>query len=123
MPVLVGGGVEVRVYDSQGKHGGEHLLPGTSWHDDAYTTAVGADLLVILTEWNEFRALDLLKLSGAMRTARMADLRNVYLPEDARSAGFEAYEGIGRGARRLQKSCSEGTKPPISNCSFWLRLD
>ncbi|WP_121633015.1 UDP-glucose dehydrogenase family protein [Tropicibacter alexandrii] len=96
VPALVGGGAKVRAVDPQGKREGEHLLPGVHWEDDPYTAAKDADLLVILTEWNEFRALDLSKLAGSMATARMADLRNIYSIKDARRAGFEAYESIGR---------------------------
>ena len=51
---------------------------------------------MLLTEWNQFRALDLGRLAGAMAEPRMADLRNVYAPEDARAAGFEAYVAVGR---------------------------
>ena len=55
-----------------------------------------ADLLVVLTEWNEFRALDLSRIAGSMRGKRMADLRNVYTLEDAKAAGFTEYDSIGR---------------------------
>ena len=96
VPALVGGGARVRVVDPQGRREGEHLLPGVTWEDDPYAAARGADALVILTEWNEFRALDLKRLAGAMATPRMADLRNVYAPGDAREAGFEAYVAVGR---------------------------
>ncbi|MGI3212178.1 UDP-glucose dehydrogenase family protein [Roseovarius tibetensis] len=96
IPALVGGGARVRVVDPQGRREGEALLPGVSWHDDPYTAAQGADLLVILTEWNEFRALDLAALAGAMATPRMADLRNVYVAADVTNAGFTAYTGVGR---------------------------
>ncbi|MCB2110587.1 MAG: UDP-glucose/GDP-mannose dehydrogenase family protein [Defluviimonas sp.] len=96
VPALVGGGAQVRVVDPQGRHEGEKLLPGVSWHDDAYEAGAGADVVVILTEWNEFRALDLQRLAKAMKRARMADLRNVYSPSDATEAGFEAYTGVGR---------------------------
>ena len=51
---------------------------------------------MILTEWNEFRALDLKKLARKMASPRMADLRNIYAPKDAKRAGFEAYASIGR---------------------------
>ncbi|KKM18909.1 hypothetical protein LCGC14_1660980, partial [marine sediment metagenome] len=98
VPALVGGGAEVRVCDPQGKCEGERLLPGVSWIADPYEAAKDADLLVILTEWNEFRALDLEALSKTMRHAAMADLRNVYEPEDVQAAGFEAYIGVGRGS-------------------------
>ncbi|WP_370254544.1 UDP-glucose/GDP-mannose dehydrogenase family protein [Nioella sp.] len=96
VPALVGGGAKVRVVDPQGKREGEALLPGVNWHDDPYKAANKADLLVILTEWNEFRALDLPKLAKRMATPRMADLRNIYSARDARKAGFEAYESVGR---------------------------
>jgi len=96
VPALVGGGARVRVVDPKGRREGEALLPGVVWSDDPYKAANNADLLVILTEWNEFRALDLKKLARKMATPRMADLRNVYSPRDARRAGFERYEGVGR---------------------------
>ncbi|MGF1552932.1 MAG: UDP-glucose dehydrogenase family protein [Paracoccaceae bacterium] len=95
VPALVGGGATVRVIDPQGRKEGEHLLHNVEWHDDPYAAAEGADAIVILTEWNEFRALDLKRLAGAMAEARMIDLRNVYQPEDAREAGF-AYVSVGR---------------------------
>ncbi len=96
VPALVGGGATVRVVDPQGRREGEALLPGVAWMEDAYAAAAGADAVVILTEWNEFRALDLSRLARSMRHARMADLRNVYSPKDADAAGFAAYTGVGR---------------------------
>ena len=96
VPALVGGGAKVRVVDPQGRREGEHLLPGVSWLDDPYAATEGADIVVILTEWNEFRALDLPRMAAGMKQARMADLRNVYSPNDAEAAGFEAYAGVGR---------------------------
>ena len=96
VPALVGGGAKVRVVDPQGRREGEHLLPGVSWLDDPYAATEGADIVVILTEWNEFRALDLPRMAAGMKHARMADLRNVYSPNDAEAAGFEAYAGVGR---------------------------
>ncbi|MEQ8367865.1 MAG: UDP-glucose/GDP-mannose dehydrogenase family protein [Roseicyclus sp.] len=96
VPALVGGGAKVRVVDPQGLREGEALLPGVQWHDDPYKAAQKADLVVILTEWNEFRALDLSKLAKKMTAPRMADLRNIYSPKDAKRAGFEAYTGVGR---------------------------
>ncbi|GAB4282847.1 MAG: UDP-glucose/GDP-mannose dehydrogenase family protein [Roseovarius sp.] len=96
VPALVGGGARVRVVDPQGRREGEALLPGVHWLDDPYKAARNADLLVILTEWNEFRALDLRRLARKMARPRLADLRNIYSPRDARRAGFEAYAGVGR---------------------------
>ncbi|MEL6886445.1 MAG: UDP-glucose/GDP-mannose dehydrogenase family protein [Pseudomonadota bacterium] len=97
VPALVGGGAKVRVVDPQGRHEGEALLPGVQWVEDPYEAVQGADLVVMLTEWNEFRALDLSRLASGMAAARMADLRNIYAPRDVRRAGFEAYVGVGRG--------------------------
>ena len=96
VPALIGAGAEVRVVDPKGRREGEGLLPCVAWMDDPYAAAEGADALVLLTEWNEFRALDLPRLAGAMAQPRMADLRNVYNPADARAAGFQAYVGVGR---------------------------
>jgi UDPglucose 6-dehydrogenase len=96
VPALVGGGAKVRVVDPQGRREGEHMLPGVAWEDDPYQAAQGADLLVILTEWNEFRALDLSRVADGMNAARMADLRNIYSAQDAKDAGFTGYESIGR---------------------------
>ncbi|WP_281981254.1 UDP-glucose dehydrogenase family protein [Thalassorhabdomicrobium marinisediminis] len=96
VPALIGAGAKVRVADPQGRHEGEALLPGVVWTEDAYDAAQNADLVVILTEWNEFRALDLKRLSGAMQTPHMADLRNIYSVEDAKQAGFTAYDSVGR---------------------------
>jgi len=96
VPALVGGGAAVRVVDPQGRHEGEDLLPGVAWDSDPYAAAAGADLVVILTEWNEFRALDLARIAASMKTPRMADLRNIYSARDAEEAGFEAYASVGR---------------------------
>ncbi len=104
VPALVGGGAKVRVCDPQGHHEGEALLPGVQWVEDPYKAVQNADLLVILTEWNEFRALDLNKVARKMETPRMADLRNIYNSKDAKRAGFEAYDSIGRTGFGLPES-------------------
>ncbi|MDV7141375.1 UDP-glucose/GDP-mannose dehydrogenase family protein [Tropicimonas sp. TH_r6] len=96
VPAMVGGGAKVRVVDPQGRREGEGLLPGVEWLEDAYEAASGADALVILTEWNEFRALDLGRVAASMAAPRMADLRNIYTAQDAEAAGFETYVAIGR---------------------------
>lgn len=97
IPAMVGGGAKVRVVDPQGRHEGEALLPGVNWTEDPYKAAQNADLLVILTEWNEFRALDLKRMAKRMATPHLADLRNIYSTKDAKRAGFTAYASIGRG--------------------------
>jgi UDPglucose 6-dehydrogenase len=96
VPALVGGGAKVTVTDPQVRHEGEALLPGVTWVEDAYAAAQGRDLLVILTEWNEFRALDLPRISKTMSTPHLADLRNVYSAQTALDAGFAAYVSVGR---------------------------
>ena len=68
------------------------------WVENPYDAAEGADALVMLTEWNEFRALDLGRMSEIMAKPRLADLRNVYSPTAVREAGFVAYTSIGRDA-------------------------
>ncbi|PTE13895.1 UDP-glucose dehydrogenase family protein [Pseudogemmobacter blasticus] len=96
VPALVGAGAKVRVCDPQGQREGEALLPGVKWCDSAYQAVQGADLVVILTEWNEFRALDLARLAKRMAVPQMADLRNIYDPDEVRAAGFVRYAGVGR---------------------------
>lgn len=96
VPALVGAGATVRVTDPQGRREGQALLPGVTWVDDAYAAAEGADVLLILTEWNEFRALDLGRIASSMKSAKMADLRNIYSEEETLSSGFEAYVSVGR---------------------------
>ncbi|WP_374395522.1 UDP-glucose/GDP-mannose dehydrogenase family protein [Tabrizicola sp.] len=96
IPALVGAGARVRISDPQGRHEGEALLPGVKWIENPYQAANDADLVVLLTEWNEFRGLDLAKLARKMAVPQMADLRNVYDPAEVREAGFTAYVGVGR---------------------------
>ena len=95
VPALVGAGADVHVVDPQGRKEGEELLPSVTWVEDVYEAVTGADAVVVLTEWNEFRALDLKRLAGLMKGAKMADLRNIYDPVEAKEAGFE-YISIGR---------------------------
>ena len=70
-------------------------MPGVKWVENPYQAAQGAHLVVILTEWNEFRALDLSRLAKRMATPRMVDLRNVYQPSDMKRRGFN-YVSVGR---------------------------
>ncbi len=71
------------------------LLNGVIWCDDAYAAMDGADALLILTEWNEFRALDLERMRARLKAPVLVDLRNVYSPEEMARAGFR-YSCIGR---------------------------
>ena len=98
VPILVGEGAHVRVFDPQGqKFGKNELPPEVRWTDAAMDVAEGADAVVIITEWNEFRALDLEALHARMKGHILVDLRNVFRPEEAHGAGM-LYYGIGRGA-------------------------
>jgi UDPglucose 6-dehydrogenase len=96
VPALIGNGAKVRVVDPQGFREGEGLLPGVTWEDDPYTAAKDANAIIILTEWNEFRALDLGRMASDMATPAMADLRNVYNAKEAEAAGFTQYMSVGR---------------------------
>jgi UDPglucose 6-dehydrogenase len=89
-------GAEVRAFDPVAREQAEKIFNGIIFSSDAYAAAQGADALVIVTEWDEFRALDLDKLAGAMRGKVLVDLRNVYPPDEAEEAGL-AYVGVGRG--------------------------
>jgi len=97
LPMLMERGAHVRAYDPQGRANAEPLLPGVEWVDGALEAAEGADLIVILTEWNEFRALNLTALKQRMRGHVIVDLRNVMRPEVAADEGF-VYYGVGRAA-------------------------
>jgi len=95
VPALQDAGATVRAYDPAAMHEAKALLPGVEWCADAYDVAIGADVLVIITEWNEFRALDLDRIGASMTQKVLVDLRNVYRAEDVRGQGF-AYTSIGR---------------------------
>ena len=95
VPALIGAGAAVHVVDPQGKKEGEALLPGVVWEEDPYAAAADAEALVILTEWNEFRGLDVDRLAEVMKDKRVADLRNIYSKEDMEEAGF-TYVSVGR---------------------------
>ncbi len=95
VPALVGAGADVHVVDPQGRKEGEELLPSVTWAEDVYEAVTGAEAVVVLTEWNEFRALDLQKIAALMKDPKMADLRNIYDQDEAKAAGLE-YVSIGR---------------------------
>jgi UDPglucose 6-dehydrogenase len=95
--VLLSAGVQVRAYDPAAMVGARKLLPDIEYMEDAYDVAAGADALVVVTEWNEFRLLDLGRVRKSMKTkAVVIDGRNIYDPPMMRGLGF-TYRGIGRG--------------------------
>ena len=90
-------GARVRAYDPAGMEQARHDLPDIAYCSDAYDCARGADALVIVTEWVQFRALDLPRLKREMAQPVIVDLRNIYRREDMTAHGF-VYESVGRGA-------------------------
>ena len=96
LPALNDKGATIRVVDPEGLRYGQKALPFAIWHDNPYTAAKSSDLIVLLTEWNEFRALDLKKLASNMRSANLLDLRNIYSKDEVLNSGFTRYEAVGR---------------------------
>lgn len=99
VPMLQERGATVKGFDPQGRKHGEPLLPGLVWCESALDAAADADVLVVVTEWNEFRALDLKAAKARMRGDVLVDLRNVFSPKLAQDAGF-TYSSIGKGKPR-----------------------
>ncbi|MGE5567083.1 MAG: UDP-glucose dehydrogenase family protein [Parcubacteria group bacterium] len=95
IPALQGMGAQVSAFDPQGMHEAESLLPNVRFSAGPYEVAEGADALLILTEWDQFRALDLDRVKLLMSQPIVVDLRNVYRPDDMRARGF-TYVSIGR---------------------------
>jgi UDPglucose 6-dehydrogenase len=96
IPAIMARGAKVNVVDPKGIDEGKDLLQGVIWFDNPYEAAKESDLVVILTEWNEFRALDLQRLAKLMKTPVMADLRNIYSEAEVLSSGFIRYSSVGR---------------------------
>ncbi len=92
-------GAAVRAYDPAGMAQARDMLNGVTFCENEYDCAEGASALVIVTEWEQFRALDFARLKQAMAQPVLVDLRNVYRAEDVARHGFE-YESVGRGRRR-----------------------
>ncbi len=95
IPMLQARGATVRAYDPQGQDNAQLLLEDVVWCVGALEASEGAAATVVLTEWNEFRGLDLRAMKKNMQGDALIDLRNVYSPEMARDAGFK-YTSIGR---------------------------
>lgn len=93
---LIKGGAKVRAYDPVGMPGAVKLMPAIEMAEDAYGLAEGADALVICTEWNEFKQLDLQRIKGLLRNPVVIDGRNIYEPHDMAELGF-TYIPMGRG--------------------------
>ncbi len=94
-PALIAAGAKVRAFDPEGMHEASRMLDGVEFADGPYEAVTDADAVVILTEWDQFRALDLDRIKLLVRRPVMVDLRNVYRPDDLRARGFR-YASIGR---------------------------
>jgi len=92
---LIDHGATIAAYDPFANEQARKILPEIDYAKDEYAAATGADALVFVTEWNQFRALDLERIRYLMKTPKIADLRNIYEPEDMHQLGFE-YVGVGR---------------------------
>jgi UDPglucose 6-dehydrogenase len=88
-------GAKIKAYDPVAMEEAKHLLPDIEYATDEYDAIEGADILVFMTEWNQFRALDMTKVKNLLKSPKIADLRNIYEPKDMRNLGFE-YVGVGR---------------------------
>jgi len=102
VPALQQAGASVRAYDPEGMGEAHKLLDGVVFCAGAYEAMEGADALVIVTEWNEFRALDLARVKALLKSPTVIDLRNIYKPGDMAEAGFY-YSSIGRGPAEPQR--------------------
>jgi UDPglucose 6-dehydrogenase len=97
LPALAAAGARLQVYDPEGMDAARSVVPDVAFCADAYATMKDADALVVLTEWNEFRALDLDRVKRLLASPLVIDLRNIYTLEEMRSAGF-TYHSVGRAA-------------------------
>ncbi|MFK7839555.1 MAG: UDP-glucose/GDP-mannose dehydrogenase family protein [Bdellovibrionales bacterium] len=95
IPVLQQAGAKIKAFDPEAMNSARELIENVEWCQDSYDTAQDADIIVILTEWNQFRALDLKRISEAMKGKIVADLRNVYGRDDMQELGFD-YISVGR---------------------------
>lgn len=92
---LISKGASVKAYDPVAMEEAKHVLPEIEYAGNEYDAIEGADAMVIITEWNQFRALDMDKVKSLLKAPKIADLRNIYEPADMREMGFE-YVGVGR---------------------------
>jgi len=95
LPRLAAAGAAIRAFDPAGIDEARNLMPDLIYCEDAYEAAEGADALVLLTEWNEFRALDLARIGRLLVEPLVIDLRNIYQPAEMTAAGL-SYVSIGR---------------------------
>ena len=97
IPALIAAGATVKAYDPEAMQEASHLIDGITYVDNPYAALEAADAMVIITEWDQFRALDLGRVKETLNSPVVIDLRNIYAPEDMAKRGF-AYTSIGRPA-------------------------
>jgi UDPglucose 6-dehydrogenase len=97
VPILQAAGARIVAFDPEGAKSAEALPPGVEFASGPHACLEGADALVVITEWDAFRALDLARVKAALREPVVVDLRNIYSMETMSALGFR-YEGVGRGA-------------------------
>jgi UDPglucose 6-dehydrogenase len=102
LPRLLAAGARIRAYDPEGMAEAKRLMPELVYCQDAYQAMEGADALILLTEWNEFRGLDLDRVRDLLTSPLVIDLRNIYQPKEMAAAGF-SYLSIGRPAQRARR--------------------
>ncbi|MEM6904209.1 MAG: UDP binding domain-containing protein, partial [Pseudomonadota bacterium] len=95
IPALQEAGCKITAFDPVGMDEAATCFENVTWAEGAYEALEGADCLVLITEWNEFRALQLDRLKAAMKTPLVVDLRNIYKPDEMEAAGFQ-YVSVGR---------------------------
>jgi len=106
LPRLLAGGASIRAYDPEGMAEAKRLMPELVYCRDAYQAMEGADALILLTEWNEFRGLDLDRVRDLLTSPLVIDLRNIYQPKEMVAAGF-SYLSIGRPPSVRGANCTQ----------------
>jgi len=95
IPALQKAGAHIMAHDPEAHEEASHHLENVTWVDDPYDVSLGADAVIIITEWNEYRALDMSRIADQMKVKRLVDMRNIYKPQLMRELGFH-YVSIGR---------------------------
>ncbi len=107
IPILQQAGAKISAYDPEAMHIAKTMIPDVVWKNDCYDAAKNADALVIITEWNEFRALDFERLRRLMKSHLLVDLRNIYKISDIKETGFE-FVSVGRAVKSNSTDFKDG---------------
>ena len=119
LPALQDAGATIRAFDPEGMPEAKKLMPGLDYCRDAYDAMTGADALVLITEWNAFRGLDLGRVKSLLRRPLVIDLRNVYKPDEMAAAGL-FYHSIGRQA--VSSAVNPLASEPVAAAPAQLRV-